>query len=64
MPAGPVGACWESGSWEDTAWEDGAWGDGEVSVSAEDVPESRTWRLPDRGTEWQLPERDTTWEDQ
>ncbi len=27
MPAGAVGAVWESDSWSDTAWEAGAWGE-------------------------------------
>lgn len=25
MPAGPIGACWASGSWSDTAWEENTW---------------------------------------
>jgi hypothetical protein len=62
MPAGPVGACWESGSWEDTAWEDGAWGDGEAVETPPTVPETRTWTAPDRNTVWTAPPRDTTWE--
>lgn len=25
MAAGPIGACWKSGSWPDTAWQASSW---------------------------------------
>lgn len=25
MPAGPIGACWASGSWTDTCWAENTW---------------------------------------
>jgi hypothetical protein len=51
MPAGPVGACWESGSWEDTAWEEDSWGDGEVSVLPAADYDS-TWVAVASPTDW------------
>lgn len=37
MPAGAIGACWETDSWLDTAWEEGSWGEEGTLVAAPDV---------------------------